>query len=217
MVVKMKSSESLKNIYREIEPKITDRLKEFSDIYKSRNPESIRNEMLFCILTPQSKAKMCWSCLNDMINSENVDKISKSAIRQYIKPIRFYNNKTERMHALIDKVRRKELDIEDILYSGNDVMLIRDMLVKSVKGYGYKEASHFLRNVGMGEDIAILDRHILRNLLLYGIIPAIPPSLSRKRYLEIEQKMRAFSKKLHIPFAHLDILLWYKETGEIFK
>ena len=27
----------------------------------------------------------------------------------------------------------------------------------------YKEASHFLRNIGFGENIAILDRHILKN------------------------------------------------------
>jgi len=38
-----------------------------------------------------------------------------------------------------------------------------EWLVKNLTGLGYKEAGHFLRNIGSGK-IAILDRHILRNL-----------------------------------------------------
>jgi len=90
-------------------------------------------------------------------------------------------------------------------------------LVKSIKGIGYKEASHFLRNIGLGEDLAILDRHILKNLKLLGVIEKIPKSLSRKKYFEIEGKMYEFAKEIQIPIGCLDLLLWYKQTGEIFK
>jgi N-glycosylase/DNA lyase len=86
-----------------------------------------------------------------------------------------------------------------------------------VLGLGYKEASHFLRNIGLGEDLAILDRHILKNLMLLGVIREVPTSLSRKTYLEIERKMTAFSKEAGIPMSKLDLLLWYKEAGEVFK
>jgi N-glycosylase/DNA lyase len=82
---------------------------------------------------------------------------------------------------------------------------------------GYKEASHFLRNIGMGEDLAILDRHILKNLKILGVISEIPVSLTRNKYLEIEIKMRDFAENVKIPMSHLDLLLWYKETKEIFK
>ncbi|MDM7912425.1 MAG: DNA lyase, partial [Methanotrichaceae archaeon] len=82
---------------------------------------------------------------------------------------------------------------------------------------GYKEASHFLRNIGLGGDLAILDRHILKNLALLGVIDGIPASPSKKMYLEIESKMIEFSRKAKIPMSHLDLLLWYKEAGEIFK
>lgn len=84
-------------------------------------------------------------------------------------------------------------------------------------GLGYKEAGHFLRNVGLGEDLAILDRHILKNLVLLGVIDEVPASLTKRRYLEIERRMIEFSKKTGIPMGHLDLLLWSKETGEIFK
>jgi N-glycosylase/DNA lyase len=62
-----------------------------------------------------------------------------------------------------------------------------------------------------------LDRHILRNLGSLGIIPEIPISLTKKRYLEIEEKLRRFSAEIFIPMADLDLLFWSKETGWIFK
>ncbi|MBA7693839.1 putative N-glycosylase/DNA lyase [subsurface metagenome] len=103
--------------------------------------------------------------------------------------------------------------IEQLVKNKNE----RDWLVKNVKGIGYKEASHFLRNIGLGEKFAILDRHVLKNLKLLEIIKEIPGSLSKKRYLEIENKMKNFTDKIKIPISHLDLLLWCKETGKIFK
>ena len=93
----------------------------------------------------------------------------------------------------------------------------RDILVKDIKGMGYKEASHFLRNIGFGQDIAILDRHILRSLKRYGVIDDIPKSLTGRRYFEIEGKMREFSKRLGLGLVYLDFIFWYMGTGEVFK
>ncbi len=93
---------------------------------------------------------------------------------------------------------------------------LREWLVKNIKGYGYKEASHFLRNIGF-EELAILDRHVLKNLKNYGVIEEVPKSLTPKKYKEIEEKMRRFSKSVDIPISHLDLLFWSNETGEIFK
>ena len=70
----------------------------------------------------------------------------------------------------------------------------------------------------MGSDIAILDRHILKNLKKYGVISKIPDSVgSRKIYITIEEKMRAFSKETGIPLDALDLLFWSMQTGFIFK
>ena len=80
-----------------------------------------------------------------------------------------------------------------------------------------KESSHFLRNIGLGEDLAILDRHILRKLLKANVIEKMPGSMSEKRYLEIEGRMRRFANEIGIPLSHLDIVIWYSATGSIFK
>jgi N-glycosylase/DNA lyase len=110
-----------------------------------------------------------------------------------------------------------KLSIKISLKSVRDIHAYREWLVRNIKGLGYKEASHFLRNIGFGNQFAILDRHILRNLVYLDVIQDIPASLSRSRYLQIEQKMAEFARNVRIPLAHLDLLLWYKETGEIFK
>ena len=91
------------------------------------------------------------------------------------------------------------------------------MFIQNIKGMGYKEASHFLRNIGFGDELAILDRHILKNLKELGVLDEIPSSMSKKKYIEIERKMKEFSRSANIPISHLDLVFWCKETGEIFK
>ena len=59
--------------------------------------------------------------------------------------------------------------------------------------------------------------HILKNLKAYGVIKEIPKSLTKKEYLGIENKLRDFCKKINIPMDELDLLLWSKETGFVFK
>jgi N-glycosylase/DNA lyase len=94
---------------------------------------------------------------------------------------------------------------------------LREWLVKNVLGLGYKEASHFLRNIGKNDGLAILDRHILRNLNRLGVIDSIPKSISKKHYLEIERCFSKFSLDLGIALDELDLVFWSMETGEIRK
>ncbi len=77
------------------------------------------------------------------------------------------------------------------------------VVVANVLGLGYKEASHFLRTLGLGEDLAILDRHILKNLALLGVIDKVPESPTKRRYFEIERQMTAFSSQAGIPMGSL--------------
>ena len=86
----------------------------------------------------------------------------------------------------------------------------------NVKGLGLKEASHFLRNIGH-RNLAILDRHILRNMLRFGAVKNLPNNLSRKNYLALEAKFMAFARKAGTPMDELDLLFWSMQTGEIFK
>jgi N-glycosylase/DNA lyase len=98
-----------------------------------------------------------------------------------------------------------------------DAIKCREFLVKEINGYGMKEASHFLRNVGFFEDISILDRHILRNLQKHKVINEIPKTITKKNYIEIENKMKEFCKKQNLKMEELDLIFWSNETGEVLK
>jgi len=196
--------------YKKKKSEIKQKLKEFKSL-KSAKDEDIFSELCFCILTPQSKAVYCDEAVRSLRKSGFLFKGSRRAVRSGLQKVRFPNNKTGYLISA-----RKFLDIKNRLNSG-DVLKTRDWLVKNIKGLGYKEASHFLRNIGLGRDIAILDVHILRNLKKYRIIKEIPSSISRRAYLDIENSMRDFSKEIKIPLQELDLLFWSNQTGFVFK
>jgi len=207
----------LKKIYETKRDEILRRLKYFEGIWDKTDKE-IFKELCFCILTPQSKAETCDEIINKLARNRLLFKGGANKIKPYLKKVRFYKNKSryiiETRRFLQDKCRIKIKDRLDI----KNIIATREWLVKNIKGIGYKEASHFLRNIGFGENLAILDRHILKNLKKFGVIKNIPESIGRKKvYLDIENKFRDFADKIGIPMAHLDLLFWSMETGKIFK
>ena len=193
---------SLISDYRKKKPLIKKRLKEFRKAHKNKD---LFAELCFCILTPQSKAVNCDLALKELKRTGLLSNGSEKDIKPILKgKARFHNKKAEYLVAAREAFgKNKKLD--------------RDWLVKNIKGLGYKEASHFLRNIGLGKDVAILDVHILKNLKRLGVIEDIPTSLTRKKYIEREEKMRRFAKKINIPLEDLDLLFWSHQTGFIFK
>jgi len=202
--------------YRKKRYQIKKKLKEFGDLYKS-NDECIFKELCFCILTPQSKAIYCDEAVKELVRSGLLLKGEKSDIKANLRRVRFPNNKASYLIAARKAFKNSgRFDIKSKIDEGN-IFKTREWFVKNIKGLGYKEASHFLRNIGFGNDIAILDIHILRSLKRYGIIKKIPSLINRKIYLNVENKMRGFSLKIGIPLQELDLLFWSEQTGFIFK
>ncbi len=204
-------------LYEKISPTIQQRLRQFKETYQ-KGDLFIIWELIFCLLTPQSKARTCWKAVERLKDMSILSSPSPKMILSVLEGVRFKYRKSEYVAEAIEKFSPlQEKSLKEMLEEHPSIKEKREFLVKEIKGIGMKEASHFLRNIGLGEDIAILDRHILKNLKGYGVIAKIPSSLGKKRYEEIEEHMRKFSHKIGIPMDHLDLLLWYKETGEVFK
>jgi len=208
----------LKRLYRLKKKDILVRLEEFQSVLAECDDEEIFTELAFCILTPQSKARTCWDAIMKLKKNDLLFQGTVEQTKPYLNCARFKNKKA---HYLVETrklfMQNGKISIKFRISTFDSTYACRDWFVENIRGLGYKEASHFLRNIGLGENIAILDRHILRNLAMIGLIEDIPNSMSRKKYLEIERKMAEFAKQIHIPISHLDLLFWYKETGEIFK
>jgi len=210
--------EEIRAIYNSKREEIGLRLHEFEKIWKTGTREEIFAELVFCILTPQSRGISCWAAVENMMKKGVLLAGDASQIVKELNKVRFLYKKSE----YIIEARKKFLDdskvsIKSIINRINDGHEARKWLVQNVKGLGYKEASHFLRNIGFQQNLAILDRHIVKNLKFIGVLKEIPGSISRRRYLDIEKRMKEFSEAVQIPMGHLDLVMWYKETGEIFK
>ncbi|MDQ7778578.1 MAG: N-glycosylase/DNA lyase [Planctomycetota bacterium] len=208
----------VKAAYRRHRREIVDRLKEFERVGRRASGKRLFAELVFCLLTPQSKAKSCWRAVENLRKKGLLFRGSKAMVAGELRGVRFPNNKAGYILRARDLfASRGALSVRRRIASFSSPEAARDWLVENVVGMGYKEAGHFLRNIGLGDNLAILDRHVLRNLAACGATGAVPTALSRKKYLEIENHLKRFAKTLRIPPAHLDLALWCKETGEIFK
>jgi len=194
------SIKEMKKIYLSVQQEITSRLEEFKRLWRTGTEEDIFAELVFCILTPQSRAKTCWAAVNNLLNKNLLLKWNKKQIIRELDSVRF---KYKKAGYVVEAGKQFSIDgkvfIKSQIAQFGDAYDARDWLAWNVKGIGYKEAGHFLRNIGLGENLAILDRHVLKNLKLFGIIEGIPDSLSRKKYLEIEKRMKGFAEKIKIP------------------
>jgi len=193
------------------------RLAHFESVGK-KGGRALFEELCFCLLTPQSKARSCDSAILELKEKKLLFSGDAAAIARVLsKKTRFHNNKAK---YLVEARSTFEVDgfaaLQHHTFSGTE-RHAREYFLENVKGLGLKEASHYLRNIGRGQTLAILDRHILKNLAKEGAIKRVPASLTAKRYLEIEKKMEKFCRKTGVPLARLDLLFWAEETGEIFK
>ena len=199
-------------------PIIESRLEEFRRT-GALPDQRLFEELCFCMVAVQSNARRSDAAVAALRNAELLWTGDSDEIAAFLQHrTRFHNHKA----AFIVRARERffpngtaRLSVTiDSFPSSKDV---RAWLVREVHGLGLKEASHFLRNTGRGEDLAILDRHILRNLIHHGVLRRLPRTLTAKRYLEIEARMGQFSREVGIPMAALDLVFWSRETGEIFK
>ena len=209
--------ESLQALYQERKEAIQKRLAEFRQVMQWKD-EEVFAELCFCLLTPQSSAKVCWEAVTALRKQSLLLKGKPPELEPFLRSVRFSDSKAKYIVEARDMFSNDDkLQLKSRISSFYNPFELREWLVENVKGLGYKEASHFLRNIGLGEEFAILDRHILRNLDRLGVITEIPVSITKKRYLEIEEKLRRFATEIGIPLADLDLLFWSRETGWIFK
>jgi len=195
--------------FQESKEKIDKHLEKYDEI-DTENREQLFEELAFCLLTPQSKARAADQSIKLLKEHNLLFSGTPEQLEPHLKSIRFHITKAKRIVEAREKFQNFEFDFSNIEE-------LRHKIVQNFKGLGYKEASHYLRNIGHGRDLAILDRHILKNLLNMGLIEEIPKTLTPKKYFEIENIMKSFCKSNEMNMGHIDLILWSTETGEMFK
>ncbi len=198
-------------IYAERKDAIRARLQDFADV----KPEDYFYELAYCLLTPQSSARNADMTIEELRRDDFVKHGFDPThyLRDPKHYIRFHNVKSARLL----RVREQWEGLLPILKNRGEAKQLRDQVLEAVPGFGMKETSHFLRNIGV-LGLAILDRHIFKHLAHLGVIPEIPKNApTRKRYLDIEEAWHSYAREVGISLDELDLLFWSMETGEIRK
>jgi N-glycosylase/DNA lyase len=205
-------------VHRERSGPIRERLAEFENVLKRGSDAEIWEEMVFCFFTGGCSARMgmrsieavrphlangAWETLRDALSG--VHRYPNARSRYVVESRDFL----ERSIGFRLKAKLESFDCP---------LERRDWLVreKGIKGLGYKEASHFLRNIGY-KGYAILDKHVLRCLAELKIIDDPKPPNTRSRYLSVENRLKSLTEAVDIDFDEMDLVLWSMKTGEILK
>ena len=210
--------ERIKQVHSERSGAIRQRLEEFEGVLRRGSDAEIWEEMVFCFFTGGCSARMGlrsieavrphlaegnWETVRDALSG--VHRYPNARSRYVVESREFLEN------SIGFRIRAK-------LESFDCHLERRDWLVKEkgIKGLGYKEASHFLRNIGY-KGYAILDKHVLRCLAELKIIDDPKPPNTRSKYLSVENRLKTFTESIGIDFDEMDLVLWSMKTGEILK
>jgi N-glycosylase/DNA lyase len=196
------------------------RLREFRRVWRTASNQRLWEEMVYCIFTAGASARMglrSVEAIRPLLATGKQQAMTRALVAAGAH--RFPNARPGYVVITRDYLRDSfSMRLRERLMSFSDPLVRRDWLATEpqIKGLGYKEASHFLRNIGF-QGYAILDKHIMRCLAELGVIDGPKPPTTRKRYLEIEDRMRQFAGDVEIDFDELDLVLWSMKTGEVLK
>ena len=195
------------------------RMAEFAALREAADDALLFEELVYCIFTAGASAKMGLNSLKRV--SRHLARGNHAKLEMRLMGAHRYPRARSGYVVVTREFLKQDcgLRLRERLDSfGEDAEARRDFFArnKGVKGIGYKEASHYLRNIGYC-GYAILDKHILRTLHECGVIDAPDAPTTKKKYLALEERMREFAAALTIDFDELDLLLWSNKTGEILK
>jgi N-glycosylase/DNA lyase len=215
--MKQSSLALLRASYLEKQSGIRARLNEFAELRSSASDARLFEELVYCLFTAGASARMGLKSVErvrPLLRRGTVAQLSAALIGTHRFPnarARYIIEARTFLHHDCRLKLRQKLDS-----FGADREARRDYFAANIKGIGYKEASHFLRNVGYS-GYAILDKHILNTLSEFGVLTSPAPPTTKKKYVATEELMRNFADRIRIDFDELDLLLWSNKTGEILK
>ncbi|MEQ1921262.1 MAG: hypothetical protein ABL952_02025 [Pyrinomonadaceae bacterium] len=210
--------ENIKKTHADRRAEIRRRLDEFAAIRESGTDRVHWEEMVFCFFTGGCSARMGINSL-EAVKPILMDADQQQLANALVGSHRYPNARSKYIVASRQfLLEHCDLKLRNKLEGFDCSHARRDWLVQEpgIKGLGYKEASHYLRNIGF-TGYAILDKHVLNCLAELKIIGDPKPPNTRSRYLMVEERLRQFTREINIDFDELDLVLWSMKTGVILK
>src|SRR5579871_611864 len=132
------------SVYRERRDAIRLRLLDFGHI----SPDQYFYELAFCILTPQSSAANAEATIAELLRDQFLERgfDPMPYLRDPKHYIRFHNVKAKRLLVIREEFQHLLPHLQNRSLTAQEK---REIVLANVKGLGMKEASHFLRNIGV--------------------------------------------------------------------
>lgn len=216
--------EEVKEHYQENQDEIEERLEEFDEVGELSDYR-LFIELVFVILTSQTEAEKAWDAGEELDDKNLLLEGNKKQIAKVIErnEVQYEQNKAsyivDNREVLCQPTLQNptnELKLKEKL-DFSDLDKTREWLVDNIKGLGWKGASHFLRNIGHGDGLAIISSHIINQMNELEVVDSADAPSSKEDYLEMEERMKQFSQEIGIDIKALDLVLWSMKTGEVFK
>ncbi|MFP4567767.1 MAG: hypothetical protein ACLFN8_02380 [Candidatus Woesearchaeota archaeon] len=199
--------------YKHIEYEAQAKLKEFEHISKA-SEKKLFEEMAFCVFAANSSAEMgllATKLLRPILDCGTLDDYKQAVYKK----VRFYNKRTEYLFYNKLKLKEMNLTLKEIINIPNKYEK-RSIIKNNFKGFGLKEASHFLRNTGT-KGLCIIDKHVMTVIKDLKVIDKDTQIKRDEDYYAIEQKIITFAKDHKLNLDILDLAAWSYMTGKIIK
>ena len=103
----------------------------------------------------------------------------------------------------------KEIWLHSVLEDSSSEQKARLVLISNISGFGLKEASHFLRNIGYSNRLAIIDTHVISFLEEINALKTSQlKTLTPKMYMELEDTLQQICKEWGLLLSVFDMAVW---------
>lgn len=219
-----KINHAIEGLCEDIEETIT------SKSWQQMNEEDIVHELLLCILGSGVRYEIAVAYALEITSSKclkkryihkedviekNISFILNNEASNYwggksYKRYRYPNAKASYISSSYCNIIREFGSFKHFLNDGLSPAELRRTIVLNCPGIGPKQASHFLKNVGYSNELAILDRHIVKYMEITDNTNISTYQLGRlDKYEDIELQFINTVKKFKYPIAIVDQAMWF--------
>lgn len=204
--------------------------------WDAMSEDELWEELCLCILSsnvPYELAKSAFFHLRDVLllrrrwltqSSDSSGKIAQELSRQIYLPkkkngdyrkYRFPKIRAENVMSAAKTLYVRNSGLFKVLKNANSEHEARKFLVKNIAGVGMKEASHFLRNIGYSESLAIIDSHVVAFLKEIEALPQVKiRSITPQIYMKLERILQDLCNCLDVSLSTFDMAIWHYMRGK---
>lgn len=199
--------------------------------YTSMSEQDLTFELLICILGSGVRYELCLAyadavrailvrrkltndvnmhdyliLVEEILNAPTYSSINGKAYKRYRYPKRAASHIVESLYNIDCKYG----SFKKMISSMKTPSGLRRELIFLCPGIGPKQSSHYVKNIGLTDNVAILDRHILNYLKLIDDVDICPRQVSKiDKYEEVERRFIDKVSKFNHAVSVVDQSMWF--------